>query len=51
MDLFDLKGKIALVTGSTDGLGKAIAKGLGKAGASIIVNGRSSEDKLNRVCL
>ena len=49
MDLFDLKGKIALVTGSTDGLGKAIAKGLGKAGASIIVNGRSSEDTLNRV--
>lgn len=49
LELFDLRGKIALVTGSTDGLGKAIAYGLGKANATIIVNGRSSEEKLNRV--
>lgn len=46
MKLFDLKGKVALVTGSTDGLGKAIAIGLGQAGATIIVNGRSSQEKL-----
>ena len=49
MSLFNLDGKIALVTGSTDGLGKAIALGLGKANATIVVNGRSSIDKLNRV--
>jgi len=49
MHLFDLKGKIALITGSTDGLGKAIAFGLGQANATIIINGRSSLEKLNQV--
>ncbi len=49
MGLFNLDGKVVLVTGSTDGLGKAIAYGLGKAKATVIVNGRSSIDKLNRV--
>jgi len=47
MNLFDLRNKIALVTGSTDGLGKAIAEGLGKAHATIILNGRSSQEKLD----
>lgn len=49
MDLFNLTGKVALVTGSTDGLGKAIAKGLGQANATVIINGRSSIEKLNQV--
>lgn len=49
MNIFDLKGKVALVTGSTDGLGKAIALGLGKANATVILNGRSSIEKLNLV--
>jgi NAD(P)-dependent dehydrogenase (short-subunit alcohol dehydrogenase family) len=37
----DLFGKTALVTGSTSGIGHAIAKGLAAAGASVIVNGRT----------
>jgi gluconate 5-dehydrogenase len=39
LDLFDLTGKTALVTGSSRGLGNAIAKGLGAAGARVILNG------------
>lgn len=38
LSLFDLTGKRALVTGATHGLGMAIATGLAKAGAVIIVN-------------
>jgi gluconate 5-dehydrogenase len=41
--LFDLTGKVALVTGSTSGLGQAIAGGLAAAGATIVVNGRNKE--------
>jgi NAD(P)-dependent dehydrogenase (short-subunit alcohol dehydrogenase family) len=37
----DLSGKTALVTGSTAGIGHAIAKGLTSAGASVVVNGRT----------
>lgn len=40
---FDLTGKVALVTGGTYGIGMAMAKALGKAGATIIVNARRSE--------
>jgi NAD(P)-dependent dehydrogenase (short-subunit alcohol dehydrogenase family) len=36
----DLTGKTALVSGSTGGIGLAIAKGLANAGASVVVNGR-----------
>jgi len=41
--LFDLTGKVALVTGSYQGLGLALARGLGRAGATIVLNGRSEE--------
>lgn len=39
----DLHGKSALVTGSTQGIGLAIAQGLASAGARVIVNGRSQD--------
>ena len=44
--MFDLKGKVALVTGSSRGIGKAIAMGLAKAGADVIVHGRSNSEAL-----
>ncbi|MDC1107278.1 gluconate 5-dehydrogenase [Prolixibacteraceae bacterium] len=43
LDLFSLKGKNALVTGATHGLGMAIASALGEAGAQIIVNDLNQE--------
>ncbi|MEJ2257189.1 MAG: gluconate 5-dehydrogenase [Woeseiaceae bacterium] len=47
MKLFDLTGKVALVTGATHGLGMAMATGLGEAGATLVVNGHSSQEKLD----
>lgn len=46
--LFDITGKVALVTGSTHGLGMSMAMGLGKAGATIVVNGNSSQEKIDK---
>ena len=45
LKLFDLTGRTALVTGSGQGIGFAIAEGLGKAGAHVVLNGRD-ETKL-----
>jgi gluconate 5-dehydrogenase len=45
--LFNLTGKIALITGSSQGIGFGIARGLGQAGATIILNGRN-EERLKR---
>jgi gluconate 5-dehydrogenase len=42
-DLFDLTGRTALVTGSTRGIGRALATGLARAGARVIVHGRDPE--------
>ncbi|GGY74772.1 SDR family NAD(P)-dependent oxidoreductase [Marinobacter zhanjiangensis] len=36
----DLQGKVAIVTGSTQGIGLAIARGLAGSGATVVVNGR-----------
>ena len=41
---FDLTGKIALVTGAYRGLGFAIAQGLARAGAAVVLNGRKAEE-------
>ena len=48
MEIFELKNKVALVTGSTRGLGEVAAKSLAKAGADIAVCGRNTSD-LKRV--
>jgi len=39
--LFDLTGKVALITGSSRGLGLVLARGLAQAGARVVLNGRT----------
>ena len=46
MELFNLTGKVALVTGSSHGLGMAVATALAQAGATLVINGASSAEKL-----
>ncbi|KQT51832.1 gluconate 5-dehydrogenase [Devosia sp. Leaf420] len=50
MQIFDLTGRRALVTGSSQGIGLALAKGLAEAGASVVLNGRD-EAKLAEAAL
>src|SRR5277367_1460747 len=44
-----LAGKVAIVTGASKGIGAGIAKGLGAAGASVVVNYSSGKDGADRV--
>ncbi|TCS82439.1 SDR family NAD(P)-dependent oxidoreductase [Tepidibacillus fermentans] len=44
MDLFNLEGKVAVITGSGKGIGKAIALGLADAGADVVVVARTQSD-------
>jgi len=40
---FNLKGKVAIITGSSKGIGKAIAKALAEQGAQVVISSRSQE--------
>ena len=44
----ELSGKVALVTGASRGIGKAIAKELAKNGASVIINYSKDDDGANK---
>jgi gluconate 5-dehydrogenase len=48
-NLFSLAGKTALVTGSSRGLGWAIAQGMARAGAHVVLNGRDEAALANRL--
>lgn len=47
LDLFNISGKVALVTGATHGLGMAVATALAEAGATLVINGHTEEKMAN----
>lgn len=49
MEHFDLKGRVAIVTGGNGGIGLGMARGLAKAGAAIVVAGRNARKSADAV--
>ena len=47
---FRLDGRLALVTGSSSGIGLALARGLGQAGAALVLNGRDAAKLAPTAC-
>ncbi|MBW7851607.1 MAG: SDR family oxidoreductase [Rhodospirillales bacterium] len=43
LDLFDLTGKVAIITGSSRGIGRSIAECMAKAGAKVVISSRKAE--------
>ena len=43
MSMYDLTGKVAIITGSTRGIGNAIAKLMAQNGAAVVITGRKQE--------
>ena len=43
-DIFKVTGRVALVTGGSKGLGKAMARGLAEAGADIVISSRHEDE-------
>ena len=49
MKMFDLTGKVAIVTGGNGGIGFGMAKGLADAGASVVIVGRNADNNIKSV--
>ena len=49
MDLFDLTGRVAIVTGGNGGIGLGMATGLARAGAAVVIAGRNAEKNVAAV--
>jgi 2-dehydro-3-deoxy-D-gluconate 5-dehydrogenase len=49
MELFDLSGRVAVVTGGNGGIGLGMARGMAQAGATIVIAGRNAEKNMTAV--